>query len=224
MSPTDEERVLELDPAAGAGIERQFFELGAGQQPIAAKPLDQILGGVAARGDMARGQAVADHRGTVALAVGIAADRGGPRRAVEHAPQRRSAGKFAGLGHNERIARHVVEKAGEQPGQPVRGGAHPHHPAPAGQAQLRRFVGKARRIGGERGTGQIGDAERVAQIRADGTGEEVGALAHQPRIGAVEQHRADCRVGALQKRREPRRGDLGHRLSPSSAGSERRAA
>ena len=173
--------------------------------------------------DMARGRAVADHRGTVLLAVGIqpdAAARGKPSTRAAA----RSAGEFAGLGHNERIARRVVEKAGEQPGQPVRGGAHPHHPAPAGQAQLRRFVGKARRIGGERGTGQIGDAERVAQIRADGAGEEVGALAHQPRIGAVEQHRADCRVGALQKRREPRRGDLGHRLSPSSAGSERRGA
>ena len=171
-----------------------------------------------------RGQAVADHRGEVARAVGIAADRGGPRRVVEHAAQRRAAGEFAGLGHDERIARHVVEKAGEEPRQPVRGVAHPHHPAPADQAELRRFVGEARRIGGERGAGQIGDAERVAQIRADGAREGVGALAHQPGIGAVEQHRADFRVGALQKRLDPRRGELHRRLSPSSAGSRRRDA
>ena len=45
-----EPRIIELDPAALAGIERELFELGAGQQPIAAEMLDQKLAGVAARG------------------------------------------------------------------------------------------------------------------------------------------------------------------------------
>ena len=85
-----EQRVLELDPAALAGIERQLFEFGAGQQPVAAEMLDEILGSVAARGDPVRRQTVADHRGTVARRVGIAADRRRPGRSFEGAAQRRA--------------------------------------------------------------------------------------------------------------------------------------
>ena len=49
-----EARILEFDPAAVAGIERELFELGAGQQPIAAEMLNKKLAGVAARGHPVR--------------------------------------------------------------------------------------------------------------------------------------------------------------------------
>ena len=87
-----------------AGIERQFFEFGPGQQPVAAEMLDEKIRGVATDPDAVRGKGVADHRGEVARAVGIAADRGGAGRFVEGAAQRRAAGQIAGLGDNEGVA------------------------------------------------------------------------------------------------------------------------
>ena len=72
-----EPRILELDPAAVAGIERELFELGTGQQPIAPEMLDQKLAGVAARGHPMRRQGLPDHRSEVARRIGVAADRDG---------------------------------------------------------------------------------------------------------------------------------------------------
>ena len=64
---------------------------------------------------------------------------------------------------------------------------------------MRRLVGEARRIGGECRGGQLGDAERVAQIGADRARQRVGALPHEPGIGPEQQHGANLRVGPAQK-------------------------
>ena len=201
-------RVVELDPAAIAGIKRQFFEFGAGQQPVAAEMSDQEIDRVAADRDVVRRAGLPDHRGEIARTVGIAADRDGIGRIVEDAAQRRAAGQIAGLDDDQRVARHIREKPPAERGQRIAGLAHPDDAASAHQADLRRLVGEPRRIGGERGGGQLGDAERVAQIGADGARDRVGALAHEPGIGAVEQDGADFGIGPPQERGDPRRRQL----------------
>ena len=55
-------RVVELDPAAVAGIKRQFFEFGAGQEPVAAEMGDQEIDRVAADRDVVRRAGLPDHR------------------------------------------------------------------------------------------------------------------------------------------------------------------
>ena len=81
-------RVLEFDPAALAGIERQLLELGSGQQPVAAEVFDQywVASRLAVtrwaarlRGSPLRGRAT----------IGVAADRRGVGRVLERPPQRR---------------------------------------------------------------------------------------------------------------------------------------
>ena len=69
--------ILELDPTALAGIERELFELRARQQTIAAEVLDKELARVAARAHPVRRQSLADHRRQLARRIGIAADRDG---------------------------------------------------------------------------------------------------------------------------------------------------
>ena len=54
----------------------------------------------------------------------------------------------------------------------------------------------------------IGDSERIPQVRTDGPREVVGAFAYQTDVGAVEQHRANCLIRSLQKRGDPRCGEL----------------
>src|SRR5437899_2033758 len=62
-------RLVEPDMSAIAGIERQLFELGPGDEPVLAEMLDQEIAGVAAHFDMVRGKGVMDYRGEIARAV-----------------------------------------------------------------------------------------------------------------------------------------------------------
>ena len=64
-------------PAAVAGVKRQLFEFGAGQEAVAAKVGDQIIDRVATDRHPVRRATLADHRGEIARAVGITADRDG---------------------------------------------------------------------------------------------------------------------------------------------------
>ena len=123
--------IVEIHPAALAGIERELFELGPGQEPVAAQMLDQILDSVAAGGDSVRGQRVANDGGAVARGVRVAADRRGVLRGVEGAPQRGATRQLAGLDDDQGVTRRAVEEAGEEPRQIVGGAAHAHHPPPA---------------------------------------------------------------------------------------------
>ena len=195
----DDLRIGEFDAAARAGVERQLLQFGAGQQAVAAQMLDEKRDGIAADRDAMRRKGVADDRGEIARVVGVATDRGGMRRLLEGAAQRRAARQFAGLGDDQRVARHVGEKAGEKRRLLIAGIAQADDAAARHQADLRRLVGEARRIGGECRGGQLGDAERVAQIGADRARQRVGALPHEPGIGAEQQHGANLRVGPAQK-------------------------
>ena len=105
------------------------------------------------------------------------------------------------------IARWIGEKACEGGAVRVARVAHSHQPpAAAHQADLRGLVEQPRRIGGDSCTGEVGDAERIAQIFTDRAAERVGAFAHQPGVGTIQQHRADVGVGSAQKRSGPRAG------------------
>jgi hypothetical protein len=66
------------------------------------------------------------------------------------------------------------------------------------------FVGQARGVRGKKGAAQIGDPERIPQIRADGAREGVSAFVDQTGIGAVEQHGANFLIRPLQKYGNPR--------------------
>ena len=199
--------ILELDPAALAGVERELFEFGARQQAIAPEVLDQELAGVAARGDPVRRQGLADHRGQLARRIGIAADRDGRLRRLEGPAQRRAGRQLARLDNDQCLAGRALQKPRKQLGERVAGAAHAHHPPPAGQAQLGGFVGEPRGIGGERRRHQIGDAKRIFEVGTDRTRHRFGALTHQALIRAVQQHGANFRIGPLQKRGNPRRGE-----------------
>ena len=119
--------------------------------------------------DAMRGEASRITAARSRAAVGIAADRGAARRVVEGAaqgasgradrrPRRRPARRPAGGSARKR----PKSGASASPASRTRTTRPPAH-----QADLRRLVGEPRRIGGQRGRGEFGDAKRVAQIGAD---------------------------------------------------------
>src|SRR6185312_5994329 len=73
----------------------------------------------------------------------------------------------------------------------------------AHQRNLGGLVNEAGGVGEDRRAGKLGDAERVVRIWTDGARDQVRALAHEPRIGAIKQDRADFRVRAPQKCVDP---------------------
>ena len=164
--------------------------------------LDEILHSVAADGDPARLERIVDHRGALARRIGVTADRGSARRCVEHPAQCGRTRQVACLDDDEALAGRIVQKSPEQRREAIPGLAHPHHATPTDQAHLGCLVGKTRRVGSNGGAAQLHDPERVLQIWTDGSGEIIRAFARQPRIRAVEQHRANFTRRLFQKRSE----------------------
>src|SRR5215471_12267956 len=106
-------RVLEFDTSSIAGVKRQFFELGAGQQAITPEMFDEKQRGVTAGSDLMLGEGIADHCRQIARRIRIAADSRAAACRLEDAAKGRTRGQVASLGHNESIARCVLKKLPE---------------------------------------------------------------------------------------------------------------
>ena len=132
--------VLELDPAAIAGIERELFQLGPGQETVAAEMADEKLDRIAAGGDLVCREAIGNHLDQVASGIGITANCRRLRRVVKGAPQRASRRQVAGLDNHKRVAGRAGKEAAEQRAVGIAGVTHPNQASTAHQADLRRFV------------------------------------------------------------------------------------
>jgi hypothetical protein len=121
------------------------------------------------------------------------------RRVVERSPQRAAGREIARFDDNQPVSGRISEKTAKNRTLCVGNIAYPDQSAAARKADLRRLVVKPRWVGGQRGTGQVGYPERVAQIGDDGPAKGVGALAHESSVEAVQQHGASLKVGAAEE-------------------------
>ena len=125
-------------------VEVELGELAHGDAAIDAQVQGEEGLGLGIGAQAEGGELLVHRAGERAALLAPAGDRGGVRRRLEQAPERRGGAELAGIDHHQRRERGEIQERPAGAAQLVARLAHAHHPAAAAKAQRARLVEQQR--------------------------------------------------------------------------------
>ena len=181
------------------GIERELLQFVARGLAVAAEQRHQRRARVRRDAQVRSAHFVVDQFCQIALAVGIAADRDRGLGALAGLAQRRFRAQLAGLDHDAAIFyRHLAQRI-DAGGKTARAGAHANGAASAEHRNRHRLLDQPRRLGGEFVAVHPHQRKRIGGIIDRRGHQRVGALAHQARVGTVQQDDGTRRIRLVEE-------------------------
>ena len=177
------------------GIERELAQLVARGLAIAAEQRRQCRARLRRDAQTRQPQFVVDQFGQIALAVGIAGNRDRGFGALAGLAQRRFRPELSGLDDDAAILDRRIGQRIDAAGKVARAGADANRAAATEQRDGHGFLDQPRRLGGEFVAGKAHQRKRVVGVVDRGGNQRVGALAHQPGVGTIEQDDRSSRIG-----------------------------
>ena len=187
------------DGAVAGGIERQLLQLAAAEQAVGAEQPGQGLARVAVEAQPEFAQHGLGQDRDVAGLVRVAGQRDRGLGALQQGPQRIAGLQVARLDDHPGIGRRIRQQRCQRGCERLGAGPHEDAAPAAEQADRAGLVDQPQRIGRDVVTVDPHQLERVVGVVDRGPGQLPGALAHQPGIGAEDQHHRIAGVGPTQE-------------------------